>query len=100
MKVVQSGTKPDKNYLNKQLYSNHEKQTKGKYEKNKNTRTNNSSSILQVLGFLLVGFAIADFVLLGPALTLLASWEGFLVFANDFCFIGATLMSIGKDGDN
>ncbi len=77
------------------------KQTKGKnMRKIKIQEQNNSSSILQVLGFLLVGFAIADFVL---------SWAGvnltsFMGSASRFSpmifgFIGATLMSIGKDGD-
>ena len=77
------------------------KQTKGKnMRKIKIQEQNNSSSILQVLGFLLVGFAIADFVL---------SWAGvnltsFMGSASRFSpmifgFIGATLMSIGKDGN-
>ena len=77
------------------------KQTKGKnMRKIKIQEQNNSSSILQVLGFLLVGFALADFVL---------SWAGvdltsFMGSASKFSpmifgFIGATLMSIGKDGD-
>ena len=59
----------------------------------------NNISILQVLGFLLVAFAIADFAL---------SWAGFNLtsFMGSasrfspmiFGFIGATLMSAGKDG--
>ena len=59
-----------------------------------------STSALQVLGFLLLAFAIADFVL---------SWVGinltsFMGSASRFSpmifgFIGATLMSAGKDGD-
>ena len=77
------------------------KQTKRKnMRKIKIQEQNNSSSILQVLGFLLVGFAMADFVL---------SWAGvnltsFMGSASRFSpmifgFIGATLMSIGKDGN-
>ena len=59
----------------------------------------NSTSVLQMLGFLLVGFAIADFAL---------SWAGvnltsFMGEASRFSpmifgFLGATLMSAGKDG--
>ena len=59
-----------------------------------------STSILQVLGFLLIAFAIADFAL---------SWAGvnltsFMGSASRFSpmifgFIGATLMSVGKEGD-
>ena len=58
-----------------------------------------STSALQVLGFLLIVFAIADFAL---------SWAGvnltsFMGAASRFSpmifgFIGATLMSTGKDG--
>ena len=60
----------------------------------------NSTSVLQILGFLLVAFAIADFAL---------SWAGvnltsFMGAASRFSpmifgFLGATLMSVGKDGD-
>ena len=59
----------------------------------------NSTSVLQILGFLLVAFAIADFAL---------SWAGvnltsFMGTASRFSpmifgFLGATLMSVGKDG--
>ena len=74
--------------------------TKGK--KMKKTKVQNetsSTSALQVLGFLLIVFAIADFAL---------SWAGvnltsFMGAASRFSpmifgFIGATLMSTGKDG--
>ena len=77
------------------------KQTKGK--KMKKTKVQNetsSTSALQVLGFLLIAFAVADFAL---------SWAGvnltsFMGSASRFSpmifgFIGATLMSAGKDGD-
>ena len=59
-----------------------------------------STSALQVLGFLLIAFAVADFAL---------SWAGvnltsFMGAASRFSpmifgFIGATLMSVGKEGD-
>ena len=59
----------------------------------------NNTSALQVLGFLLIAFAIADFAL---------SWAGvnltsFMGAASRFTpmifgFIGATLISSGKDG--
>ncbi len=59
----------------------------------------NSTSVLQILGGLLVAFAIADFAL---------SWTGvnltsFMGAASRFSpmifgFLGATLMSVGKDG--
>jgi len=59
-----------------------------------------STSALQVLGLLLIAFAIADFAL---------SWAGvnltsFMGSASRFSpmifgFVGATLMSAGKDGD-
>ena len=75
-------------------------QTKGK--KMKKTKVQNetsSTSALQVLGFLLIAFAVADFAL---------SWAGvnltsFMGSASRFSpmifgFIGATLMSTGKDG--
>lgn len=75
-------------------------QTKGnKMKKAKVRNETNSTSILQVLGFLLIAFAIADFAL---------SWAGvnltsFMGAASRFSpmifgFIGATLMSTGKDG--
>jgi len=75
-------------------------QTKGKkMRKIKIQEETNNISILQVLGFLLVAFAIADFAL---------SWAGvnltsFMGSASRFSpmifgFIGATLMSAGKDG--
>ena len=75
-------------------------QTKGhKMKKAKVQNETSSTSILQVLGFLLIAFAIADFAL---------SWAGvnltsFMGSASRFSpmifgFIGATLMSTGKDG--
>ncbi len=76
-------------------------QTKGnKMKKAKVRNESSSTSILQVLGFLLIAFAIADFAL---------SWAGvnltsFMGSASRFSpmifgFIGATLMSAGKDGE-
>ena len=76
-------------------------QTKGKKMKKAKVQNETSStSGLQVLGFLLIAFAIADFAL---------SWAGvnltsFMGSASRFSpmifgFIGATLMSAGKDGD-
>ena len=76
-------------------------QTKGnKMKKAKVQDETSSTSVLQVLGFLLIAFAIADFAL---------SWAGinltsFMGSASRFSpmifgFIGATLMSAGKDGD-
>ena len=75
-------------------------QTKGnKMKKAKVQNETSSTSALQVLGFLLIAFAIADFAL---------SWAGinltsFMGSASRFSpmifgFIGATLMSAGKDG--
>ena len=77
------------------------KQTKGnKMKKVKVQSETSSTSALQVLGFLLIAFAIADFAL---------SWAGvnltsFMGSASRFSpmifgFIGAALMSAGKDGD-
>ena len=74
--------------------------TKGKkMKKAKVENETSSTSALQVLGFLLIAFAIADFAL---------SWAGvnltsFMGAASRFSpmiigFIGATLMSTGKDG--
>ena len=76
-------------------------QTKGnKMKKAKVQNETSSTSALQVLGFLLIAFAIADFAL---------SWAGinltsFMGSASRFSpmifgFIGATLMSAGKDGN-
>ena len=76
-------------------------QTKGKKMKKAKVQNETSStSALQVLGFLLIAFAIADFAL---------SWAGvnltsFMGSASRFSpmifgFIGAALMSAGKDGD-
>ena len=77
------------------------KQTKGnKMKKVKVQSETSSTSALQVLGFLLIAFAIADFAM---------SWAGvnltsFMGSASRFSpmifgFIGAALMSAGKDGD-
>tara|TARA_Y200000002_G_scaffold349073_1_gene325480 strand:- start:39 stop:278 length:240 start_codon:yes stop_codon:yes gene_type:complete len=74
--------------------------TKGnKMKKAKVQNENSSTSALQVLGFLLIAFAVADFAL---------SWAGinltsFMGAASRFSpmifgFIGVTLMSAGKDG--
>ena len=75
-------------------------QTKGKKMKKAKVQNETSStSALQVLRFLLIAFAIADFAM---------SWAGvnltsFMGAASRFSpmifgFIGATLMSAGKDG--
>mgnify|MGYP001428974698 FL=1 len=74
-------------------------QTKGKkMKKVKIQNETNNTSVLQVLGFLLIAFAIADFAL---------SWAGvnltsFMGAASRFSpmifgFIGATLMNAGGD---
>ena len=91
----------DKNFLKEQLYLNHENTNKRKKMKKAKVQNETSStSGLQVLGFLLIAFAIADFAM---------SWAGvnltsFMGAASRFSpmifgFIGATLMSAGKDGD-
>ena len=75
--------------------------TKGKKMKKAKVQNDTSStSGLQVLGLLLIAFAIADFAM---------SWAGvnltsFMGAASRFSpmifgFIGAALMSAGKDGD-
>ena len=74
-------------------------QTKGKkMKKAKVQNETNNTSALQVLGFLLIAFAVADFAL---------SWAGvnlksFMGAASRFSpmifgFIGATLMNAGGD---
>ena len=74
-------------------------QTKGnKMKRVKVQNETNNTSVLQVLGFLLVAFAVADFAL---------SWAGvnltsFMGAASRFSpmifgFIGATLMNAGGD---
>jgi hypothetical protein len=74
-------------------------QTKGKkMKKTKVQNETNNTSALQVLGFLLIAFAVADFAL---------SWAGvnltsFMGAASRFSpmifgFIGATLMNAGGD---
>ena len=74
-------------------------QTKGKkMKKVKIQNETNNTSVLQVLGFLLIAFAIADFAL---------SWAGvnltsFMGAASRFSpmifgFIGVTLMNAGGD---
>ena len=74
-------------------------QTKGKKMKKTNVQNEtNNTSALQVLGFLLIAFAVADFAL---------SWAGvnltsFMGAASRFSpmifgFIGVTLMNAGGD---
>ena len=59
----------------------------------------NNSSILQILGLLLVIFAIADFALSWAGVNLTSFMGGASRFSPMiFGFIGATLMSAGKDG--
>ena len=59
----------------------------------------NSTSALQILGFLLVGFAIADFALSWAGVNLTSFMGGASRFSPIiFGFLGATLMSVGKDG--
>ncbi len=60
----------------------------------------NSTSVLQILGFLLVAFAIADFALSWAGVNLTSFMGGASRFSPMiFGFLGATLMSVGKDGD-
>ena len=59
----------------------------------------NSTSALQILGFLLVGFAIADFALSWAGVNLTSFMGGASRFSPIiFGFLGAILMSVGKDG--
>ena len=59
----------------------------------------NSTSVLQILGFLLVAFAIADFALSWAGVNLTSFMGGASRFSPMiFGFVGATLMSVGKDG--
>ena len=75
-------------------------QTKGKkMRKVKIQEETNNNSILQILGLLLVIFAIADFVLSWAGVNLTSFMGGASRFSPMiFGFIGATLMSVGKDG--
>ena len=75
-------------------------QTKGKkMRKVKIQEETNNSSILQILGLLLVIFAIADFALSWAGVNLTSFMGGASRFSPMiFGFIGATLMSAGKDG--
>ena len=75
-------------------------QTKGnKMKKAKVRNESSSTSILQVLGFLLIAFAIADFALSWVGVNLTSFMGGASRFSPMiFGFIGATLMSTGKDG--
>tara|TARA_A100001011_G_scaffold180770_1_gene189659 strand:+ start:128 stop:367 length:240 start_codon:yes stop_codon:yes gene_type:complete len=60
----------------------------------------NSTSVLQILGGLLVAFAIADFALSWAGVNLTSFMGGASRFSPMiFGFLGATLMSVGKDGD-
>ncbi len=60
----------------------------------------NNTSVLQILGFLLVAFAIADFALSWAGVNLTSFMGGASRFSPMiFGFLGATLMSVGKDGD-
>ena len=59
----------------------------------------NSTSVLQILGFLLVAFAIADFALSWAGVNLTSFMGGVSRFSPMiFGFLGATLMNAGKDG--
>ena len=75
-------------------------QTKGKkMKKVKIQEETNNSSVLQILGLLLVVFAITDFVLSWAGVNLTSFMGGASRFSPMiFGFIGATLMSAGKDG--
>ena len=75
-------------------------QTKGhKMKKAKVQNETSSTSILQVLGFLLIAFAMADFALSWAGVNLTSFMGGASRFSPMiFGFIGATLMSTGKDG--
>ena len=59
----------------------------------------NNTSVLQILGLLLVVFAITDFALSWAGVNLTSFMGGASRFSPMiFGFIGATLMSAGKDG--
>lgn len=74
-------------------------QTKGKKMKKAKVQENNSASVLQILGYLLVAFAVADFALSWAGINLTSFMGGASRFSPMiFGFIGATLMSAGKDG--
>ena len=75
-------------------------QTKGKkMKKVKIQEETNNSSVLQILGLLLVVFAITDFALSWAGVNLTSFMGGASRFSPMiFGFIGATLMSAGKDG--
>ena len=74
-------------------------QTKGKKMKKAKVQENNSASVLQILGYLLVAFAVADFALSWAGINLTSFMGGASRFSPMiFGCIGATLMSAGKDG--
>ena len=59
----------------------------------------NSTSVLQILGFLLVAFAIADFALSWAGVNLTSFMGGASRFSPMiFGFLGAALLSAGEDG--
>jgi len=70
-----------------------------KMRKVKAQEDTNSTSVLQMLGFLLVGFAITDFALSWAGVNLTSFMGGASRFSPMiFGFLGATLMGAGKDG--
>ncbi len=74
--------------------------TKGKkMKKVKTQEESNSTSIFQVLGFLLFAFAIADFAMSWAGINLTSFMGSVSRFSPMiFGFLGLTLMNIGKDG--
>tara|TARA_X000000950_G_C13400094_1_gene451794 strand:+ start:175 stop:414 length:240 start_codon:yes stop_codon:yes gene_type:complete len=76
------------------------KKKETKMRKVKVQEETNNTSVLQILGFLLVAFAIADFALSWAGVNLTSFMGGASRFSPMiFGFLGATLMSVGKDGD-
>ena len=59
----------------------------------------NNISVLQVLGFLLIAFAVVDFAISWAGINLTCFMGGASNFSPMiFVFLGATLLSAGKDG--
>ena len=68
-------------------------------KKVKTQEESNSTSIFQVLGFLLFAFAIADFAMSWAGINLTSFMGSVSRFSPMiFGFLGLTLMNIGKDG--
>ena len=68
-------------------------------KKVKTREATNSTSIFQILGFLLFAFAIADFAMSWAGVNLTSFMGGASRFSPMiFGFLGLTLMNAGKDG--